>query len=556
MGLFFSYLLDFFSFNKYFTTQARIYFMKLNTLIFSSLFISQVWALECPPIAQAPLCPNSGATILDETYPTQAFVMSVGPGFRTNPPPSKEVARVTENFINSVVKSYNYDNVPQMMITTSSVAEFNLQKAKLIENLKKQKIPETKIEKIANQLTHVQNRAWTWQQDYFESFFDPKTGRPVLRNVETYSRLPSETDTIKLAASGQACAITKGEALPYDPQSTGSGEMGGNIEGAPGGFCLVGNNQGPDFKKSFCGPEENSITLNVAWLEVGHVDEIFKIIPTNQNDNRPKECKFSLMVASPRKALQLWSDSKNRNQPFFNFSAKLTDDELEDLRTSRSNIETGGASTSLCDLFVRAYKPSAGKKEGRGTGTKSAFLDFIFNSANAQTTSHAELAAQCNKTITEVTNGQFVDEVRKDKRLLEYNEAIQASLDKDTALIKSKILSRLPQCAKYFDVLEVPNYFEGGPLIEEPVTGKGRLPKVEGNGGSFLPNPTNSVLMNKTLLFSDAGSTAFNDYLAQEMKNRKMNADFIPTWEYAHIGRGNIHCSSHSIPYCRPRGSR
>lgn len=524
--------------------------MKKHSLLLLNflLLASGASALECPP-NNAPLCPDSGSTLLDETYPTQAFIMSNGPSFKSKPPPSKEHLAVTRNYINTIIKSYDYKNVPQIMLAVYNESEFNSYKTMIKADLEKKKLKADEIEKIVSQLTHMPSPNYTWQQDYFESFVNLETGRPEVRHIDSYSRM-SKSVTGKMAEVGQACRVTQGESIATDYKSFGSGEMGGNIEGAPGGFCLVGNNMGPEFSKSFCGKEENVINLNTSFLSVGHVDEIFKIIPNHANDGRPNECKFSLMAASTSKALSLLKDPRFAKRPYFDFPAGTSADDLDDLKDSRSNVENL-TNYKLCNYMNEAAKTKPkSKKDARSQQGKTVFMDWLIDSATAEGEDPFKTA--CKSNVTTVTNAEMHQQFINDSENLKLNVAIQESIDKDTALIKDKILSRLPQCAKYFDVIDVPNYFEGGPLINDPVTGKAQL-SLHGNVNAFLPNPTNSVLMNKTLLFPDAGNSAYNDFLTEEMKKRKMKADFISTWDYAHLGMGNIHCSSHSLPYCQPR---
>ena len=114
-----------------------------------------------------------------------------------------------------------------------------------------------------------------------------------------------------------------------------------------------------------------------------------------------------------------------------------------------------------------------------------------------------------------------------------------------------KNLARLPQCKKHFSFIDVPNIFYGG-LTVEAADGT-RLPKKGGTGASLLPNPTNGVLSNKTMIFSDPQNNAFRNYMDKQMKSKGLKNNYIDTWEYAHIGDGNLHCSSHSINSCRPR---
>ena len=525
---------------------------KQNLLLSLFLLPAMAAALECPP-NNAPLCPDSGSTLLDETYPTQAFVMSNGPSFKGFPPPSKEHLNVTKNYINTIVKSYDYQNVPQIMLALSTESEFEFYKKNLRSELEKKNINPDQIERIVGQLTHMKSPNYTWQQDYFESFVDLKTGKPVVRHIDSYSVRMKKHATTQMAATGSQCGIEEGDSIKSDNKSFASGEMGGNIEGAPGGFCLVGNNQGKDFTKSFCGKEENIINLNVSWLSVGHVDEIFKIVPNLIEDGRPRECKFSLMAASPQKALDLLKDKQFANRPFFDFPASTSEEDLEDLRDSRSN-EYNGTNFKLCKYLNGAGKahPKTKQQQSSGSQGKTVFTELLMSTANAEFKS--PFKKECEGNVTSVSNEEMYEQMMNDTETLKLNVAIQESIDNDVAVIKAKILSRLPQCAKYFDVINVPNYFEGGPLIKD-ASGKGSLPQ-HGNVNAYLPNPTNSVLMNETLLFPDAGNSAYSDYLISEMKKRKVKSDFIATWDYAHLGMGNIHCSSHSLPYCKPRSKK
>ena len=91
-----------------------------------------------------------------------------------------------------------------------------------------------------------------------------------------------------------------------------------------------------------------------------------------------------------------------------------------------------------------------------------------------------------------------------------------------------------------------------GTLKIDKVTGKTTL-RRSGNVQSLLPNPTNGVILNKTMIFSDSENSTFNKYLSKEMKKRKIKPRFVKTYEFSHIREGNLHCSSHTIPYCKPR---
>lgn len=151
--------------------------------------------------------------------------------------------------------------------------------------------------------------------------------------------------------------------------------MGGNIEGAPGGFCMIGDNMGKKFAEQICNNKSNVIQLQTSWLSVGHVDELFKIIPTQFNDGRPKECEFSLMSASPKKALELMKNPKRGETSFTNINNP--DSDPNEMRSSRSKLSNGG------NIFLCYYIKKVMSKKPTGTkispAVKSVLLKLLFN---------------------------------------------------------------------------------------------------------------------------------------------------------------------------------
>ncbi|MBC7427032.1 MAG: hypothetical protein H7336_00380 [Bacteriovorax sp.] len=535
-----------------------------SSLLLLTLLSTSAFALQCPDKSNTPYCPSSGSTLLDETYPTQAFVISNQPMLA-----SKEARAVTQKFVSKVISNYDYKNVPQIILPMTKKSDYDELVANIKNSLVQKKIPADEVEKIIGQITMGPAQSYTWQQDWFESFVDLKTGSPVVRQIESYYvRVPAGSGEV-LASSGNKCSITNGETIksaysdnPYasmadirkNENSFGSGEMGGNIEGAPGGFCLAGDNQGKSFTKQFCGDEKNVITLQTSWLSVGHVDELFKIMPTHYNDGRPKECEFSLMAASPKKALSLMSTPGTGNIPFYDIDDKNPEIDLKATKQMRSKYTYAGNS-HIC-TYMQSVMSKRPNLQSQPTAVKSVFLKLFFSDAVAQdnqTTNYTyqQLLDNCENNIDQVSNYEMQEVMKQDKDFMDLQIAIDQSIEADKASIKEKILSRLPQCAKYYNEIDVPDLFYGAKVITN-ADGKLEL-KKPGTVDSFLPNPTNSVLMNKTLTFSDSGNKLFNNYMTEELSKRKMKADFISTWDYAHIGHGNIHCSSHSIPYCKPQ---
>ena len=325
---------------------------------------------------------------------------------------------------------------------------------------------------------------------------------------------------------------------------------------------MIGDNLGKSVALQVCNDEDNIIQLKTSWLFVGHVDEIFKIIPTQYNDARPPECEFSLMSASPNKALELMKDPKLGKILFAEMNNPNSDP--DELRYSRTDIKEVG-NLSLCLYVEEAMrnrphsfkKPSAVKSvminlllPNDVLADEASMQDFL-KSINQDNAKKNAFTRSCSENFDKVTNFELQTVMLTDSNFVKLNTAIEESIKQDRILIKNKILSRLPQCTKWYNEIEVPNLFYGDSPIETE-NSKLELSRP-GIARSYLPNPTNSVLMNKTVLFPDTGNKLFNNYLSEKMTEKKMKSDFLSTWDYGHIESGNIHCASHSITHCRPR---
>jgi len=404
---------------------------------------------------------------------------------------------------------------------------------------------------VMDKIKLVETESWTWQQDYFESFVDTKTGNPVLRRLESYDRAGG--DLKSMASKAQSCGIVEGDGLKSfknpDGKTILNGEMGGNIEGLPGGICMIGDNQDPEFALQFCGNKDNLISLDVSWLNVGHVDELFKVIPTNR-PGVPAECNFSLLIASPRKALELLDKPSARDHKFFTDFSFSNQSEIESFRSSRTSSRVG---SKLCELYSNNIIPLRKKEESPqnqdSQGAKKAFyqlIDLFINKSHAGVILGSGEETVCK--VETITNGEFKKAISESKHK-KFNELVQKTLDDSKDKIIKKILERLPHCASFIQVVEVPDLFYGPVKVNNDGTEELARP---GTSGSFMPNPTNSVVSNQTLILPDPQNGLFKEYLGDEMKNLGIKSTFIDTWDYSHLGDGNLHYSTHSIPYCRP----
>jgi len=204
-------------------------------LAFGPSLKAQVCNFKYPSNAKA--CPASGSTLLDDTYPSAGIVISVSPTYRTG-----ESIKIPADFILKVLEGYEYSDSAPNIIVPAHPDDLKLMLRTLSEKVvaSKGKIPSQALRKIVP----VSAESYTWQQDYFESFVDTKTGKPNLRRIESYDRV-HKSSVNNLVSFTKGCDFTEGEGIKTDHRqrvnggkSFGNGEMGGNIEGLPGGFLL------------------------------------------------------------------------------------------------------------------------------------------------------------------------------------------------------------------------------------------------------------------------------------------------------------------------------
>lgn len=525
----------------------------IQTLTLSSLFAN------CIINNNAKNCPTSGSTLLDDTYPVTAYVISQKPFIE-----SSTSKKLPLEFILSILKANNYSaNSPQILVPSDKNSFENL-KLELKEKLNNiNKYSESILEKVV----HVDTQAYRWQQDYFQSFVNLNTGNPTLRKILTYRGPPPSSDAVKkISEASKFCNIEYGNGIDDSKVfgSTHNGHMGGNIEGLPGGLCLVGNNFNKYTTSEFCGEKSNIVSIDTDWLKVGHVDEIIKILPNKKNIHN-NECDFSIMAASPRKAIELLNSSQDKNEKIFDVN-DLTDPKLtleiskiNDFRTSRNN---GSIGQKLCTYYnlqlnsnIKTKLPPDKKDKNKLENKVKQVFNLLnnlsnFNAWGGVTPVSESTQPECK--IDELNINAFLNAFNS-KEEKQFNELVQKSIDESVKNVISRIYDKLPQCRNKIRVIEVPDLFFG--FMEKHSNGSFELARP-GIGTSFFPNPTNSVISNETLILPHPQNKIFKNYIMKSMDEIGLKSTFIDTWDYSHLGDGNLHCISQSIPYCLPASNK
>jgi hypothetical protein len=132
-----------------------------------------------------------------------------------------------------------------------------------------------------------------------------KDGR--LRIIDLpYTDREGEAIPAAIALSCQFDLISQPEDRHDDDQDDlpQHGNYGGNIEALPGNLLLIGNTMSQMTQKHLrhIFKQMTAIKINVRWLETGHVDELFTVLPDH---SAKATCPFALVYTSPKLALEL-----------------------------------------------------------------------------------------------------------------------------------------------------------------------------------------------------------------------------------------------------------
>jgi hypothetical protein len=144
-----------------------------------------------------------------------------------------------------------------------------------------------------------------WMQDYMEIGLSLKDGR--LRIIDLpYTDREGEAIPAAISLSCQFELIPQPQESPDDDQDAlpEHGNYGGNVEGLPGNILMLGNTMNRTTQTHLRQVFSNmkAININVKWLETGHVDELFSVLP---DQSAKATCPFAMVYTSPKLALDL-----------------------------------------------------------------------------------------------------------------------------------------------------------------------------------------------------------------------------------------------------------
>lgn len=452
-------------------------------------------------ISRAPLCPEN-STVLTDDYPVMAVTISDQLGGL--------------DFLKEFVKKSfaAQKEMPPLFFVNASPGVFR----SLAEYISE--LPGSEAEKKlrSRSLRRVPAEfEFNWQQDFYQAFFDPKTGLPTTRYVSGYEEWYSTNEPVKdlfqAVQSGLTeCGIQERPSLDARSTKFGGklpgGTSGGNIEAIPPGICIIGDDNfigeenWENYAQQACGKNNPVIKAPTHWLGVGHADEIIHAVPS---PNKKAPCNFSVVFPSPAKAFDIL---KNSPQSLAFRKAEKAED----------------------------FFPSAARKSRREN-----FPTHLEKFCEQNGFGLDRCQALTNKELLQAFKQQHY----------EFNQLAQREIDQLKAEVRKQLKKMLPQCEP--DLIDLPNLYIGKTYRKREPNSWQETPVMRPQSGNdLLPNPVNGLALGKSFLVPDPHNESFRTYIKDEFNKRGVKTDFVDTFD-SYRKNGNLHCATQAIRYCRPR---
>lgn len=475
-----------------------------------------------------PLCPPQGATLLPDSYPAMAVTVSDDSGG----------SRFVKDVVTKILKAQS-DKPPQFFLQVTDGTFYEVEQA--VRALPAS--PEVKKQWLSS-LTQVAGTPWVWQQDFYQSYVNPKTGMPVPRELGTYL-LREDLSGRSVYRDYQAeieseCGIAPGSPVPA-AETAFNGYSGGNIEGGPAGLCFLGRDsleatEHARYAKQVCGNAE-VLAVPTDFLLVGHSDEVVSTWRTG-----PGPCDFVVGVASPKAAYDVLN--RDGGEPAF---AAITKDSSLDEMYSVVPLE-------ICDRLaeLRHKAKPAPQPKGpapalpEGGWLRKLLLPDAYAGFSPDSDSEAEAAAQIEEERKQtaecgtMNNRELAESVRQHAELGPLNEKVERDMQAFKARLIESWRRKTPQCTP--KVIDLPALFTGRWIKQGGLAEEGR---------SLFPNAANIQQFGRTILAPDPGNSALKKDFANRVAAAGLSADFIDT-RFAHEIGGNLHCTTNTLRYCRP----
>ncbi|HTL12425.1 MAG TPA: protein-arginine deiminase family protein [Bdellovibrionota bacterium] len=351
--------------------------------------------------------------------------------------------------------------------------------------------------------TGTQDPTALWAQDH--GLYD---GVMAGGNTPTFFDLPySRADDVPQQIAS-ACALP----IVQMPESTAAnlpggdqgGNFGGNIEGFPGDTLVVGNTISNELRAALArqsavsdAPGGGLVNVQTDWLEVGHADEAYNVVPTGD----PAPCNFAVLYASPALGLNL-------------------------ARAAVASGACGGSSPPEQCYLEPPRNPPAQRPRPWVSG--SSCLDGLPT---------VGYAGGSRLTVDDALGCQdFVDA----------NNAYEAIIQRDVAKIRDEVQRRTGCTA--VRTLPVPTTYR-----PDGAGGRNGWGNSDDYSSAVNPNPVNGLVLNRTMVVPRQSNPLFANAVQQTLGSVGVSAEFIDD-TYYHFNVGEVHCSSQALRTCTTGG--
>jgi hypothetical protein len=380
----------------------------------------------------------------------------------------------------------------------------------------------------------------TWLEDPIEFFSSPGNGlvmETMVREGDEKSNLAGLDQTMmQLGPYLQEIGIRQGRTrLPESiaKRVESRGIEGGNWEQI-GPFTLLGS-LGSDLHtlqrvvRTYC-RRGKVLPIDTDWLEVGHTDEILKLL-----DYRPpgtgRQCSAKVLIASPSTGLEAIMATKVGSTLF-----------EQPPRTSVSCPKEEPGCLEGSQLGVVCHLIS-------GASAKSRRLGVV-----------PECRGLAVKGLKEFILGSH---------LYQYNLAAEKRLNQ----VRSSLQSSFDRLGCQVEFVEAPSLYFNEELLERDfsrISEQRRLTLGQGKRGSdrpkkipeffrpedlsvfraidLFPNMVNAIRVNDTLLSPHPFLKPFSQRFRQVLA--PIRVEFIDTFHVGHVGQGGLHCMTKEIRTC------
>lgn len=326
-------------------------------------------------------------------------------------------------------------------------------------------------------------------------------------------------------------------AVPMSGELTGL--LGGNIEPFIEDSFMLGTrglteNEWKSYSRNLCPKKNMAIKVDTDWLQVGHVDEIIKVIKAKNN----KPCGWTILYPDTGLAMQLLNAKANEH--FIDYPNKI----LTACPSTNPKCMNHLDLIKLCGF--------------------SKYLDRSFKVPEK----FNDKSKQLGLVPCDQLKYSFIESLLSYTTLRKYNTIIQEKINTIVSDLKNKASTLQPQC-KSFDFVPIPALYYNLDLLSQDImyiansqeeqrymaiqkkideTTSGVIYKFKAS--NVFPNVINNLQIENTLIAPYPYNQLLQKYFSENMTKRGFKVHSLDTLFFGHIGQGDVHCTTNAEAHC------